>query len=132
MANKKQKSPFNDKFLKEVRDILTERKTSLERDLAGFTKRSTIDPQDFDAQFPEYGTEEDDNAREVAEYTTNKPLELTLEKELRDVIKSLKRLDEDMYGTCKYWGNAIDEKRLLARPTSSSCVSCKKTLTNEA
>lgn len=132
MAPKKQKTAFSDSFLKQVRDILTERRGSLERDLAGFTKRSATDPQDFDAQFPEYGTEEDDNAREVAEYTTNKPLELTLEKELRDVIKSLKRLDDSTYGTCKYCGNPIDEKRLLARPTSSSCVSCKKTLTNEA
>ncbi len=131
MVTKKQKSAFSDSFLKQIQDILTERKESLERDLAGFTKRSSTDPQDFDAQFPEYGTEEDDNAREVAEYTTNKPLELTLEKELRDAIKSIKRLDEGTYGICKYCGNAIDEKRLLARPTSSSCVSCKKTLTNE-
>ena len=58
--------------------------------------------------------------------------EETLEKMLRDVGKSLKRIEEGSYGVCKYCDKPIDEKRLLARPTSSACVECKKTLTDEA
>ncbi|MEK7623573.1 MAG: TraR/DksA C4-type zinc finger protein, partial [Patescibacteria group bacterium] len=70
-------------------------------------------------------------AREVAEYTANKPLEVTLENTLRDINKALERLNKGTYGICKYCDHPIDEKRLLARPTSSACVSCKKTLTDE-
>ena len=82
-------------------------------------------------KFPEYGDKEDENAQEVADYTTNKPLEETLEKLLRDVNKSLTTLKAGNYGVCKYCDKPIDEKRLLARPMSSACVSCKKTLTDE-
>lgn len=81
--------------------------------------------------FPEYGSDEDDNVHEVEEFTSSKPLAMTLEKTLRDVNKALARIEAGTYGTCKYCDQPIDEKRLLARPTSSACVSCKKTLTDE-
>ncbi|MFA5022441.1 MAG: hypothetical protein WC508_05165 [Patescibacteria group bacterium] len=32
---------------------------------------------------------------------------------------------------CKYCGQVIEEKRLMIRPTSSSCVACKKKLQGE-
>lgn len=120
------------KFLDEVKKVLLEEKDRLESELEKFTKKNPHVVGDFEADFPEYGDEEDENAREVADYTARKPLEISLEKTLRDVIKSLKRVDDGSYGTCKYCDNPIEEKRLLARPTSSACVSCKKTLTQEA
>ena len=67
----------------------------------------------------------------MEEYTVNKPLEITLEKTLRDVKRALIAIEKGTYGVCKYCDKPIEEKRLLARPTSSSCVSCKKTLTDE-
>jgi DnaK suppressor protein len=54
-----------------------------------------------------------------------------LEDELNDTIKALKAIESGKYGICKYCGKPIDEKRLIARPTSSSCIECKKTLTQE-
>ena len=54
-----------------------------------------------------------------------------LEKELRDVNKSLDRITKDKYGICNHCGNPIEEERLKIRPTSSSCVSCKKKLKGE-
>lgn len=125
-------APFSKEFLKEIKEVLLAEKKKLEAELSKFTKKNPNAEGDFDATFPEYGDEADDNAREVADYTTNKSLEITLEKTLRDVNKSLARLDEGTYGVCKYCDNPISEKRLLARPTSGSCVDCKKTLTDEA
>ncbi len=119
-------------FLDEIKKKLEEEKARLETELGGFTKPNPNVKGDFDAEFPEYGDESDENAREIADYLTNKPLEETLEKSLRDVNKSLERIGTGTYGICKYCDEAIDEKRLRARPTSGSCVSCKKTLTNEA
>ncbi len=59
-------------------------------------------------------------------------LKTALEKELRDVHKALERVEEGLYGICKYCDALIEEDRLRARPTSSSCITCKKTLTDEA
>ena len=124
-------SPFNTTFLSEIKSKLEADKEKLSKELAVFSKKSTHDSTGLDATFPEYGDEEDDNAREVAEYTTNKPLEMSMEKTLRDIDKALSRIKAGTYGICKYCDQPIDEKRLRARPTSSACVSCKKTLTDE-
>lgn len=127
----KKKTPFTTEFLEQIRYVLTDMQERLRRELDGITNQNPSNSASFDGAFPSYGDGEDDNAREIAEYTSNKPLELTLEKTLRDVDKALKRLDDGVYGICKYCDKPIDEKRLLARPTSSACVSCKKTLTDE-
>ena len=122
---------FSQEFLQKIEEQLKLEKVRLEKELAKFTNKNQHVAGDYDATFPEYGDKEDENAQEVAQYTTNKPLEIALESELRDVGKSLDRLKKGDYGVCKYCKKPIDEKRLLARPTSGACVSCRKTLTQE-
>lgn len=117
------KSPFTADFLNKIKETLTLEKTKLTTEL-------TDNPENS-GQFPEYGDNLEDNAQEVTDYLANKPVEMALERSLRDINSSLKRLEEGTYGICKYCDKPIDEKRLLARPTSSSCVTCKKTLLDE-
>lgn len=120
----KAKSQFSSDFLKKIEELLSEEKDKLEKEVAKFSNKS-------DAAFPDYGDKEDENAAEVADYVVNLSLEESLAKSLRDAIQSLDRLKKGVYGICKYCQNPIEEKRLLARPTSSSCMSCKKTITQE-
>lgn len=127
----KSKPLFSDTFMAQMKKSLLEEKERLEDELEKFTRKNPHDTGDFDATFPEYGDKSDENAQEITQYLTNKPLEVTLENMLRDVNKALDNLDRGTYGTCKYCHQPIEEKRLLARPTSSACVSCKKTLTQE-
>jgi len=127
----KKMNAFSEEFLDKIKKQLLSEKARLENELGKFTTRNAHVADDFDATFPEYGDKEDENALEVAQYTADKPMEIALEKELRDVNKSLDRLKKGDYGICKYCDKAIDEKRLLARPTSGACVSCKKALTDE-
>ena len=117
---------------KEIEAKLEEERANLEKQLAAFAHRNPQNTQDFETEFPQLGDKEDENAAEVEEYSTNLSLERTLESALRDVTKTLERIKSGTYGKCKYCGKDIDEKRLLARPTSSSCIDCKKKLTQEA
>lgn len=124
---------FSTEFLETIKTSLEELKVRLSSELSTLAKKDITHKEgNVEASFPQYGDEEDDSVREVADYTTNKPLEITLEKTLTDVNKALDRLAKGTYGVCKYCDQPIAEKRLLARPTSSACVSCKKTLTDEA
>lgn len=120
-------------FLKKMKAMLFEEKEKLERELAQFANKDqhAVDV-DFNARFPNYGDSEDDSAREVADYEANVSLEQNLETMLRDVNSALKRLDNGVYGICKYCKKLIEDKRLLARPTSSACIECKKTIIQEA
>ncbi len=127
MAHKK----HDDQFLAEMKTMLEEKKVKLSQELNNLSNTNTA-AGDSNANFPEYGSEEDENAREIADFTANKPLEMATEKELRDIEKSLQRIDDKSYGICKYCSEPIDKKRLMARPTSGSCVECKKTLTQES
>mgnify|MGYP001560684788 CR=1 FL=1 len=81
--------------------------------------------EDYVTKYPQFGDELEENAEEVTEYESNLAVEENLEKTLRDINSSLKRIDEGTYGICKYCNKEIDEKRLEARPVSSACMSCK-------
>lgn len=117
------------KTLQTLHDKLMDEKAKLEEELGRFAARNPQNETDFNADFPQLGEKEDENASEVAEYSKDLTLERTLEASLKDVNKALERMKDGSYGTCKYCGKAIDEKRLMARPTSTSCIDCKKLFT---
>lgn len=85
----------------------------------------------FDADYSSLGDKEDESADKVAEMSDNLSLEDALSAALRDVDGALKAVAAGTYGVCKYCKQPIDEARLRVRPTSTSCVACKKTLTQE-
>lgn len=119
-------------FLKEIEELLKKERERLERELSSFAHRNpkAVDG-DFDTNFPEFGDDEDENANEIATYSNNLSLEAELEKELRDVVGALGEISDGRYGICKYCKTEIAQERLRARPTSTSCIACKKTLTQE-
>jgi len=119
-------------FLEKIKTGLLAERERLEKELAQFAHRNPKTAEtDFNSDFPNMGDKEDENAAEVAQFTDNLSLEDELEHALRDVENSLKRVEDGSYGLCTYCKQEIDENRLLARPTSSSCIKCKKTLTQE-
>lgn len=117
-------------FVNEMESLLLEEKERIERSLNKIASRTSRD-NDFDTDFPDYGDDEDENAMEVADYSNSLTLEKELEKALRDVNNALKRIADGTYGIDKYTGELISEGRLRARPTSTSSVASKKTLTQE-
>lgn len=125
------KSGLSQEFIEEIYEKLLEEKIKLEKELDKFTTVNPHVEDDREAVFPKYGDESDDNAREVADYYTNKNIEETLEKKYVDIKKALDRIEKGTYGICKFTGNPIGEARLRARPTSSASVEAKKFLTNE-
>lgn len=118
-------------FLEEARTLLLEEKKKLETELASFAHRNPKAADTFEADYPNFGESEDENAAEIAQFGDNLSLEQELESALKDVNSALKALDDGSYGVCKYCKQVISEDRLRARPTSTSCIVCKKTLTQE-
>lgn len=119
---------MDQKDLDKIKKILLKKKDGLAKELDSFGTRDSRakDRENFNTDFPEFGDKDDENAAEVAAYSDRLAIEETLEKDLRDVNKSLERIEKGTYGICSYCKKAINPKRLAARPTSGSCVSCKK------
>lgn len=116
------KSAFSAAFLLKIKEILLKEKVKFETEIKN---------SDENADMSNYGDSEEDNAQKVVDLETNMSIEKDMERSLRDVNSSLKRLEKGDYGICRYCHKAIEEKRLLARPTSSACVACKKTIIQE-
>lgn len=119
-------------LITEMKKRLEDEKVRLERDLSDIGRKDPSRPGHVITAYPESGSNsDDDNAMEIAEFSDDLSLEAKLETELRDTVQALKAIESGKYGVCKYCGKEIDQKRLEARPTSSSCISCKKALTQE-
>ncbi len=122
---------LNPESVEQIKKDLLKRKSQLEEDLADISQREEDNPDEYKVKFPEFGDKPDENAQEISEYTTNLATEQVLEKKLRDINNALNRIEKGTYGTCKYCGRTIKEKRLLARPTASACIECKTKLQNQ-
>lgn len=114
-----------------IKTKLENEKIRLEEELRQFADQDKHNQENFNAKFPSFGDDIDESAAEVAAYSDNLTLESTLEKELRDVQNALELIEKGGYGKCKYCKKDIPVERLLARSSSTSCVACKKTLTQE-
>ncbi|MBD3251478.1 hypothetical protein GF380_03415 [Candidatus Uhrbacteria bacterium] len=123
---------LSQEFIEKMKQALIDDQERLERDLNDIGSKNPSEKGKFDVTYPESGgNSDDDNAMEVTEYSDELSLKNRLEKELADTQKALKTIETGTYGTCKYCGKEIHEKRLEARPASSSCIACKKALTQE-
>lgn len=123
---------MTDTLINKIRQKLQEERARLIRELSKFSHRNPQTKEtDFVTDYQDTGDDEDENASEVANFSDNLSLEDELEKALRDVENAIQMIEDGTYGKCKYCHQNIDERRLDARPTSTSCIQCKKTLTQE-
>ena len=111
-----------------LKQKLEEEKARLEKELGNVTGGKDASDATADAEFPEFGSKEDENAAEVANFSDNLSLEEKIEESIGDVEKALASITAGTYGTCKYCKNDIDLRRLEARPASSSCIHCKEAI----
>ena len=122
-------------FLAHMNDQLLDMKKHLENDLADVTQKDPQHPGQLTAIYNEGSegseTSEDDLSEKISNYADGLSLVGELETQLRDVNSALESIKKGTYGVCKYCKLDIDEKRLEARPSSSSCIACKKLFTQE-
>ena len=122
---------MNKKIQEQIKKSLLERKEKIEQELAEFAHKDPEHEDNYISDVPDYGNKDDENAEEIAAYGDRISIEHSLETTLRDINKTLERIEKGEYGNCKYCGKAIPEKRLMARPVSSSCMDCKERLSNK-
>lgn len=75
-------------------------------------------------QFPDYGTSEDENAREVERFQENLSLQKNIKNLIRDAKEALVKIEKNKYGVCQECNSQIEQGRLIAYPAASVCVTC--------
>ncbi|MDD2681079.1 MAG: TraR/DksA C4-type zinc finger protein [Patescibacteria group bacterium] len=118
------------KVLNTIKTELLARREQIVDSLEDISQADEHEADNLGSKFPEYGDKPDENAQEISDYSTNSAAEKVLEKTLEDIDGALKRMEAGTYGICKYCGQAINPKRLQARPVASACIACKNELQN--
>ncbi|MBI3956590.1 MAG: TraR/DksA C4-type zinc finger protein [Candidatus Kerfeldbacteria bacterium] len=95
--------------------------------LGRFASKDPTVKDDFHSRFPDFGTDDEDNAEEVARYQDDLSIEQNLEHALRDVDAALDAIENGSYGTCRVCGKPIEEARLAAIPSTTLCIEHKAT-----
>lgn len=115
---------MDQKILSELKDILLKEKTELESDISRIAKPVDKEEGDYETNFDEIGSDREDNATEVDQYTDNLSIEVTLEKRLQEIIEALERMEKGTYGFCENCQKEIDIERLRANPAAKTCIKC--------
>jgi len=109
--------------LAELKQKLSEEQSRIQDELERIGKQTTK-AGDYSTNFNEMGEDEDENASEIEEYTDNLALEANLEKQLKDILESLEKIEHGTYGKCENCHKDISIERLMAYPSAKKCMEC--------
>ncbi len=102
--------------LQELKTKLLEEQSRLKEELSRFAK--PVGQDNYETTYQDMGTDRDDNATEVEEYSDNVALEGALEHQLKEVEAALDRMEQGTYGICEATGQAIPVERLRVYPAA--------------
>lgn len=99
-------------FLKKQKELMLKEKERIEEKIKKLKK------------YPDYGSDEEDNIQELADYESNLSLDDQLEFLLKKINKALRAIDDGTYGQCAKCKSNIEHGRLEIMPYAELCVSC--------
>lgn len=111
--------PYSKEFIAARKADLLTRKEQILNQLQTIGHKDADHVDNFDANFPEYGDKEDDNATEVADYAGNLSMEETLETTVEMIDRALSKIEDGTYGIDEKTGNWIEADRLVVMPTAT-------------
>lgn len=106
------------------KERLETEKADLEAQLSTIAQPSTTNPGEWEAVQKDTEQESDphDQADLLDQYQENRALVDVLNPRHNEVLAALARIDDGSYGTCKVDGGPIEDERLEADPTATTCL----------
>lgn len=116
------KDVFDKQFIASQKVKLEAERSKLEAELARSGKKVGPGAGDYAPAYQDYGTDEESNAAEYAQFETNTAIEQGQEDELGRVIRALDRIAKGVYGLDVNTGSPINRKRLEAYPAAETDI----------
>lgn len=107
------------------RSRLIEERGRIEADLAGLDSEMVDLGISQQIEGGGAGNHIADDATDVMEQQRNLALIANLQDRMRDIVRSLERLDEGTYGTCERCQKPIAPERLEALVFATLCIECQ-------
>lgn len=109
---------------KKLLEDLRKEEAEIILELSGFAKKDPNSEDDWLVPFPNEGTGVDENAREIEEFERLNILKNNLVIRLKDIRKTIKKIEEGTYGQCEKCSVKINPVRLKAMPAARFCIDC--------
>ncbi|MEI8061229.1 MAG: TraR/DksA family transcriptional regulator [Candidatus Berkelbacteria bacterium] len=106
---------IDEKFIAKQQKALLAEKQKLEKKMVELEK------------YPDYGSGDDDNAKEYEDFENNLSIEKQLKTLNKEITAALKTIDNGTYGKCSVCKKEIESDRLKSMPYAAVCVVCQKT-----
>lgn len=104
--------------------LLEQQKSELEKQLNNVATKDPSVEGNYEAKYPNLGSDLDENADEVEGYVQNISEEQELEVDLAEVSEALEKIQNGTYGKCEKCEVNIEEERLKAFPAAKYCIKC--------
>lgn len=85
--------------LQKLRDNLKKRLKEIDKELSSIASENPLVRGDFDVKVEDLGKSEEDTEQEAGELDRNQAMVNTLEKERKDIEKTLEKIKAGAYGT---------------------------------
>jgi len=119
------KTGHTEEFINEMKAQLEAEMTNLTKELGSLGHKDHGELHgDYEADFPEYGRNDEENVSEMADYQAATSTTDTLEARLVEVKEALERIAQGKYGITDD-GQLIPEDRLKANPAAKTLVGGK-------
>ena len=102
---------------------LESEKEKLESEMSSVGRRNPAVPGDWESVPSEIGMESDlaDQADVVMSRESNTAILADLEARYDNILEALKRIEKDKYGKCEVCSEKIEDARLEADPSATTC-----------
>ncbi len=110
--------------IEHFKKMLTDEKTLLEKELSSIGQINPDNAKDWQALPPEgeiSRSEHEELAEKIETYEENTAVLKQLEIKYNEVNAALDRIGKGTYGTCTVGGELIEEERLEAIPSATTC-----------
>jgi len=111
--------------LSEIKAVLESERARLEHEIADLERDSATNLTDASGE-----NNYRDHMADQGTATFGKELDMSLEGNARElyaqVMRALKRIESDTYGTCVRCSEEIPAERLRAVPAAELCIACKE------
>lgn len=110
--------------IKHFKQKLEAEKERLESQMGGIGRSNPSVPGDWEPVPSETGTESDlaDQADVVMSRESNTAILADLEARYDAILTALRRIENGKYGKCEVCGDDIEEARLEADPSATTCI----------
>src|SRR3989344_870530 len=115
---------MDSKDLKKLKDNLHKRIKEIDKELSAIASENPLVRGDFDVKVEDLGKSEEDAEQEAGELDRNQAMVNVLEKERKDIVNTLEKIEAGSYGKCEKCSVEINPARLKIMPIAALCINC--------